>query len=86
MATTETYETNRLYSSPLAELLPDPNQPRKHFDSTSQPYISETLSLMRLPQEIRDECRTDPAVPKKILLTIARANTKKHLPICSAHS
>ncbi len=55
MATAEIYETNRLYSTSLAELLPDPNQPRKYFDSKSQPYISETLSLASLPQEIRDE-------------------------------
>lgn len=62
--TTETTETyvppSQRYSVPVAELLPDPNQPRIYFDSKSQPYISETLPLMRLPQEIRDECRTDP--------------------------
>jgi ParB family transcriptional regulator, chromosome partitioning protein len=174
---TETYVPNQLYSIPLAELLPDPNQPRKYFDpvameeltasvkqnnvmapiffrvengvkfivagerrcaaagqaglnwipaiyvetpnyaeislienmvrsdltpveeaealdrlmqnqqyqqndlvnilSKSQPYISETLSLMRLPQEIRDECRTDPAVPKKTLLTIAKGKQQR---------
>ncbi len=34
--------------------------------------ISETLSLSRLPQEIRDECRNDPSVPKKVLIEIAR--------------
>ena len=171
MATTETYEPNRLYNIPLAELMPDPNQPRKYFDpvaleeltasiaqngvmspiffrvenglkyivagerrctaarkaglavipaiyvetpnyteislienmvrsdltsveeaealdrlmqdhnyqqgdlvrivSKSKAYISETLSLAKLPKEIRDECRKDPSVPKKTLLTIA---------------
>jgi ParB family transcriptional regulator, chromosome partitioning protein len=34
--------------------------------------ISETLSLTRLPQEIRDECRNDPSVPKRVLVEIAR--------------
>jgi ParB family chromosome partitioning protein len=171
VATTETYEPNRLYNIPLAELMPDPNQPRKYFDpvaleeltasiaqngvmspiffrvenglkyivagerrctaarkaglavipaiyvetpnyteislienmvrsdltpveeaealdrlmqdhsyqqsdlvrivSKSKAYISETLSLAKLPKEIRDECRKDPSVPKKTLLTIA---------------
>lgn len=79
--TTETTEAyvppNQLYSVPVAELLPDPNQPRKYFDSKSQHYISETLSLARLPQEIRDECRTDPAVPKKTLLTIAKGKQQQ---------
>jgi ParB family chromosome partitioning protein len=36
--------------------------------------ISETLSLNKLPQEVRDECRKDPSVPKTILVEIA---TKK---------
>jgi len=34
--------------------------------------ISESLSLSKLPQEIRDECRQDPAVPKNVLVGIAR--------------
>jgi ParB family transcriptional regulator, chromosome partitioning protein len=177
MATTETYAPNQLYNIPLADLLPDPNQPRKYFDpaaldeltasvarnnvmspiffrvekdckyivagerrcvaatkaglasvpaiyvetpnyteislienmlrsdltpveeaeainrlmqehnyqqgdlvkilSKSQPYISETLSLTKLPEAIRDECRKDPAVPKKTLLAIARKKQQR---------
>ncbi|MCK9195501.1 MAG: ParB/RepB/Spo0J family partition protein [Syntrophales bacterium] len=38
----------------------------------SKATISETLSLNRLPKEIRDECRTDPSVPKNVLVKIAR--------------
>jgi len=172
MAKSETYVRNQLYSIPLADLQPDPNQPRKYFDpatleeltasvarnsvmtpiffriqdgvkvivagerrcaaakiagiasvpaiyvdtpnyteislienmvrsdlnpveeaealdrlmkeheykqtdlctilSKSQPYISETLSLTRLPAEIRDECRQNPSIPKKTLLTFAK--------------
>jgi ParB family transcriptional regulator, chromosome partitioning protein len=34
--------------------------------------ISEALSLNRLPQPIRDECRQDPAVPKNVLVKIAK--------------
>jgi len=33
---------------------------------------SETMSLNKLPQEIRDEYRKDPTVPKNILVAIAR--------------
>ncbi|MCX5855591.1 MAG: ParB/RepB/Spo0J family partition protein [Deltaproteobacteria bacterium] len=179
MATTETYAPNRLYTIPLAELMPDPNQPRKYFDpvaleeltasvaqngvmspiffrvenglkyivagerrcaaarkaglanipaiyvetqnyteislienmvrsdltpveeaealdrlmqdhkyqpndlirilSKSQPYISETLSLARLPKEVRDECRQNPAVSKKALLEIAKKKQERSM-------
>jgi ParB family chromosome partitioning protein len=34
--------------------------------------ISEILSLNRLPQEIRDECRGNAAVPRKTLIEISR--------------
>ncbi|MCE5262384.1 MAG: ParB/RepB/Spo0J family partition protein [Deltaproteobacteria bacterium] len=37
----------------------------------SQSNISKSLSLNRLPKEIRDECRQDPSVPKAVLLEIA---------------
>jgi ParB family transcriptional regulator, chromosome partitioning protein len=33
--------------------------------------ISQTLSLNRLPQAIRDECRKDPIIPKRVLIEIA---------------
>jgi ParB family chromosome partitioning protein len=33
--------------------------------------ISQTLSLNKLPQTIRDECRQDPSVPKRVLIEIA---------------
>jgi ParB family chromosome partitioning protein len=47
--------------------------------SKSQPYISETLSLNGLPAEIRDECRQNPAIPKKTLLTIARKQSMEEM-------
>jgi ParB family chromosome partitioning protein len=171
MATTETFVHGRLYQMPLAELQPDPNQPRKYIDPAaldeliesvkqqgvvspilfrveggiayviagerrcsaarraglttipaiyldspnyeeialientvradltaveeaeaferlrkSRGYkqeelariigktvasISQTLSLNRLPQTILDECRKNPAVPKRVLIEIA---------------
>ncbi len=37
----------------------------------TQPSISMTLSINRLPKEIRDECRRDPTVPKRTLIEIA---------------
>jgi ParB family transcriptional regulator, chromosome partitioning protein len=45
----------------------------------SQPTISETLSLNRLPREIRDECRQDPTVPKHVLVEIARKKQERSM-------
>jgi len=39
--------------------------------------ISEILSINRLPQEIRDECRNDPTVSKNILIEIAKCKQKR---------
>jgi ParB family chromosome partitioning protein len=39
--------------------------------------ISESLSLNRLPQAIRDECRKDPTVPKKVLIEIAKKKQER---------
>lgn len=41
--------------------------------------ISEALSLNRLPREIRDACRQDPTVPKKVLVTIARSRQQRSM-------
>jgi ParB family chromosome partitioning protein len=45
----------------------------------SQPVISKSLSLNRLPQEIRDECRQDPTVPKNVLVEIARKKQERSM-------
>jgi len=37
-----------------------------------QPAVSETLTLNRLPVDIRDACRTNPNIPKTELLKIAK--------------
>jgi ParB family transcriptional regulator, chromosome partitioning protein len=44
------------------------------FMGKTKASISQTLSLIRLPQAVRDECRKDPSVPKRVLIEIA---TKK---------
>jgi ParB family chromosome partitioning protein len=41
--------------------------------------ISESLSLNRLPKEIRDECRQDPTVPKRTLIEIARKKQERSM-------
>ena len=41
--------------------------------------VSEILSLNRLPTEIRDECRSNPAMPRDILVRIARAETPEEM-------
>jgi len=41
--------------------------------------ISETLSLNKLPQKIRDECRSDPTWSRRILLEIAKQDTEKKM-------
>ena len=41
--------------------------------------ISEALSLNKLPQAIRDECRQDPTVPKNVLVTIARNKQQRSM-------
>lgn len=45
----------------------------------SQATVSSTLSLNRLPQEIRDICRNDPSVPKRVLVDIAQAKQARSM-------
>jgi len=45
----------------------------------SQPIISLTLSLNRLPQAVRNECRKDPSVPKRVLIEIAAKKREKSM-------
>jgi len=45
----------------------------------SKATISETLSLNRLPQAIRDECRTNRSVPKHTLVEIARNKQQRSM-------
>ena len=45
----------------------------------SKANISETLSLNKLPQAIRDECRQDPSIPKRALIEIARNKQQRSM-------
>ena len=45
----------------------------------SKAIISETLSLNRLPQAIRDECRQNPSIPKRDLIEIARNKQQRSM-------
>jgi ParB family transcriptional regulator, chromosome partitioning protein len=47
--------------------------------SKSKANISETLSLTRLPRAVRDECRKDPAIPKRVLIDIARKKQERSM-------
>ena len=65
------YTTNKRNSVPMAELA--------RIIGKSQPTISQSLSLNRLPREIRDECRQDPTVPKNVLVEIARKKQERSM-------
>ena len=44
MAATESYVRNQLYSISLAELLPDPNQPRKFLDPAALAELAASIA------------------------------------------
>jgi len=41
-----------------------------------QPVVSKTLTLNRLPADVRDACRTNPNIPKAVLLDVAKEKTE----------
>jgi ParB family chromosome partitioning protein len=43
----------------------------------SKAMISEIMSLNRLPEEIKSECRQDPSVPRTILVEIAKSKQER---------
>ncbi|MEI6315955.1 MAG: ParB/RepB/Spo0J family partition protein [Syntrophus sp. (in: bacteria)] len=44
-----------------------------------QPDISRTLTLNNLPEDVRDACRTNPNIPKAVLLEVAKMKTEKSM-------
>jgi ParB family chromosome partitioning protein len=42
----------------------------------SQPIISQTLSINRLPADLRDQVRTNPNIPKTFLMDVAKVETE----------
>lgn len=47
--------------------------------SKSPSTVCEILSLMRLPQDIRDECRTNPKCPRSVLVEVAKKTTENRM-------
>ena len=43
----------------------------------SQPLISQTLSINKLPADVRDQVRSNPTIPKVFLLTVAKLKTEQ---------
>ncbi len=41
----------------------------------SRPYVSNTLALRRLPDDIKAQCHADPGISREILIHIARAES-----------
>lgn len=52
MATTETFVTGRLYEIPLADLQPDPNQPRKYLDPVALDELTESVKQQKVVSPI----------------------------------
>jgi len=47
--------------------------------SKTKSSISKTLSLTRLPKEVLDDCRKDPAIPKSALIEIAQKKQERSM-------
>jgi ParB family chromosome partitioning protein len=54
-----TYQPGQLYQVPLAELMPDPNQPRKYLDPAALDELAASMGQMGVIQPI--VCRQDRA-------------------------
>lgn len=52
MATTETFVPGRLYEMPLADLQPDPNQPRKYLDPVALDELTESVKQQKVVSPI----------------------------------
>jgi len=48
--TSEAYSPNQLYSIPLAELQPDPNQPRKYLDPQALDELTASVAQVGILQ------------------------------------
>jgi ParB family transcriptional regulator, chromosome partitioning protein len=54
MAATETFVPGRLYEMPLADLQPDPNQPRKYIDPAALDELTASVKqqVITMPKSI----------------------------------
>jgi ParB family chromosome partitioning protein len=66
----------------LQRLMDDHAYPQEQLAAIigkSQPTISRSLSINRLPKEIRDKCRQDPTVPRNVLFEIAQKKQERSM-------
>ncbi|MDA8125153.1 MAG: ParB/RepB/Spo0J family partition protein [Deltaproteobacteria bacterium] len=66
----------------LKRLMDDHAYPQEQLATVigkSQATISRSLSLNRLPKEVRDACRQDPTVPKTVLVEIAQKKQERSM-------
>lgn len=75
MATTETFVPGRLYEMPLADLQPDPNQPRKYLDPAALDELTESVKQ----QSVVAPIRKNPSVPKRVLIEIAAKKQERSM-------
>ena len=54
------------------------NQPQlSEMIGKSQPIISQTLSINKIPADLRDQVRSNPTIPKSFLLSCAKLKTEQ---------
>jgi ParB family chromosome partitioning protein len=66
----------------LKRLMDDHAYPQEQLATIigkAQSSISRSLSLNRLPREIRDRCRQDPTVPRNVLFEIAQKKQERSM-------
>ena len=64
----------------LDRIMKEHNYTQEHLTTIigkAKSTVSEILSLNRLPDEIRNECRNDPSVSRQVLLKIAKKGREK---------
>jgi len=45
----------------------------------TQPIVSDSLTLNKLPEDIRNACRTNASIPRSVLLGVAKMKTEKSM-------
>lgn len=63
----------------MAQLMKDRNYTQNQLSemiNKSQSHINEILAINRLPEDVKNQCRTNPNIPKYILTEIAKDKTE----------
>lgn len=71
------YVKNQLYTVPMAELQPDPTQPRKYMAPVALAELTASVRRMGIIQSA--VCRQDFTVPKRTLIEIARKKQERSM-------